>query len=361
MSDLITHVSFDTIKIPYILLNNQPHVSLRPIAEALSLNWKSQSEKLGNDTVLNSVVVQSASTGADGKQYKMLMLPLKYLNGWLFKVNPDRVKPEARDKVIAYQRNCYDALYAHFFNATPSGVRLPNDDFTSMGTSTLEEGEETGGLLPAGSSFLAPTEQDKFDQRSFSLKLQAVNAASRVYGQNAARKMWVQLGLPEMPIDATSPASPRALARLHKLSPLPENDLSPAQRDANECLSHLLASTALLNDSIPLCVYLIDLMNSRGDEDFDYQGVIDIVKRAGIQVDYEQNCLKVANKSKWLDSLYAGTRFAGKYTLFLHNLKGVRWGGNLYVDGAAVACKSIPMSYAYVAAKAYDNLRRASL
>jgi hypothetical protein len=44
----------------------------------------------------------------------MLCLPLKYLNGWLFGVNANRVKPELRERVIQYQRECYDILAQAF-------------------------------------------------------------------------------------------------------------------------------------------------------------------------------------------------------------------------------------------------------
>lgn len=50
----------------------------------------------------------------DGKEREMICLPLRYVYGWLFSINPDRVKPEARDKVIEYKRKCYDALYDYF-------------------------------------------------------------------------------------------------------------------------------------------------------------------------------------------------------------------------------------------------------
>ena len=44
----------------------------------------------------------------------MACLPLRYLNGWLFGVNADRVKEEIRDRVIRYQEECYDVLFQAF-------------------------------------------------------------------------------------------------------------------------------------------------------------------------------------------------------------------------------------------------------
>ncbi|MBK9053977.1 MAG: hypothetical protein IPL78_24600 [Chloroflexi bacterium] len=41
-------------------------------------------------------------------------LPLEYLNGWLFGINADRVRPDIRDRLIRYQRECYKILSAAF-------------------------------------------------------------------------------------------------------------------------------------------------------------------------------------------------------------------------------------------------------
>ncbi|OPC86634.1 hypothetical protein BTV54_06205 [Pasteurella multocida subsp. multocida] len=38
------------------------------------------------------------------------MLPIDYLNGWLFGIDVKRVKPEIRDLLITYKKECYKAL-----------------------------------------------------------------------------------------------------------------------------------------------------------------------------------------------------------------------------------------------------------
>lgn len=40
----------------------------------------------------------------------MFCIPLDYLNGWLFGINANRVKPEIRDRLIRYQTECYRVL-----------------------------------------------------------------------------------------------------------------------------------------------------------------------------------------------------------------------------------------------------------
>ena len=44
----------------------------------------------------------------------MLCLPLKFLPGWLFGINADRVKAELREKIVRDQRECYDVLAEAF-------------------------------------------------------------------------------------------------------------------------------------------------------------------------------------------------------------------------------------------------------
>lgn len=92
----------------------ETYVPIRPICTAIGVDDKRQKDKIESDPILSSVWGSAPSTGADGKEYEMICLPLRYVYGWLFSINPDRVKPEARDRVIEYKRKCYDALYDYF-------------------------------------------------------------------------------------------------------------------------------------------------------------------------------------------------------------------------------------------------------
>jgi len=94
-------------------------VAVRPLIENLGLDWSKQYRKILADPVLSQVVAQKATTsqGKDGKTYqvKMLCLPLEYINGLLFKINPNKIpNPKIREKVILYQKECYKALYEYF-------------------------------------------------------------------------------------------------------------------------------------------------------------------------------------------------------------------------------------------------------
>jgi hypothetical protein len=45
---------------------------------------------------------------------EMIFLKLDYLNGWLFGISENRVKPELKDLILKYKRECYSVLANHF-------------------------------------------------------------------------------------------------------------------------------------------------------------------------------------------------------------------------------------------------------
>ena len=89
-------------------------VAVRPVCDALGIDYKVQWQKIKDDEDLSSVMVLSTTTGADGKQYEMCCLPVEFIYGWLFTINPKNVKPEAQEAVRKYRLLCYRALYQYF-------------------------------------------------------------------------------------------------------------------------------------------------------------------------------------------------------------------------------------------------------
>ena len=89
-------------------------VPVHTITDALGVDFSSQRKRIMEDQILASTVVQKTTVGSDGKQRDMLCLPFEFVFGWLFTINPDKVKPESAEAVIRYKRECYHALFAHF-------------------------------------------------------------------------------------------------------------------------------------------------------------------------------------------------------------------------------------------------------
>lgn len=92
-------------------------IPIRPICDALGVEYSRQLKKIKDDKFLRSVVGVTPTTGADGKTYEMACIPLQYVFGWLFTINPANVSEEARPAVEKYRLECYDALYNHFARA----------------------------------------------------------------------------------------------------------------------------------------------------------------------------------------------------------------------------------------------------
>ena len=90
-------------------------IPIRPICDALGVNSNGQIEKIKSDPILGATDKLSLSVGPDGRQREMVCLPLQF--GWLFTINPGNVDEKAKEAVIRYKKECYDALYNHFARA----------------------------------------------------------------------------------------------------------------------------------------------------------------------------------------------------------------------------------------------------
>ena len=98
-----------------IIEGDEKRVAVKPICEALGIDFSVQRKRLNDDPILNSVVALSTTTGSDGKQYEMVTIPFKFVFGWLFRIDSRNVKEESRESVLKYQLHCYNALYNSLF------------------------------------------------------------------------------------------------------------------------------------------------------------------------------------------------------------------------------------------------------
>lgn len=125
-------------------------VPIKPICEAIGIDVESQRDKIQADEILSSTAVLSPAVASDGKEREMFCLPLKYVYGWLFTINPKNVAPEAREAVTRYRRECYDVLYEHF---------------TGSMRRTIETNNAEIGLLQQINSAISREKEAKADRR----------------------------------------------------------------------------------------------------------------------------------------------------------------------------------------------------
>lgn len=113
-------VSFNNQSITAFLHNDAPVIAMKPIVENMGLDWRAQRQRILRHPVMSKgVVMITTQMSGDDQSREFTCLPLSMLNGWLFGIDSNRVKPEIKDSVIAYQEKCFDVLAEHFGLNTP--------------------------------------------------------------------------------------------------------------------------------------------------------------------------------------------------------------------------------------------------
>ena len=109
-------VSFNNQSLITIEQNGSHYVAMKPICENIGLSWEPQLLRIKRDNVLSSTMIVMIIVAEDGKKREMICLPIEYLNGWLFGIDINRCKPEIRNTLIKYKKECYQALHDYWFN-----------------------------------------------------------------------------------------------------------------------------------------------------------------------------------------------------------------------------------------------------
>lgn len=107
--------SFEIVPVPFmggfiqtILVDDEPHVILKPTVESMGLDWEPQRKKLSRRSW--AVTSQQEATGSDGKTYSMATCDLETWSMLLANIDENRVKEQARPLVIEYQQKSARAL-----------------------------------------------------------------------------------------------------------------------------------------------------------------------------------------------------------------------------------------------------------
>ncbi|MGV7078474.1 phage antirepressor N-terminal domain-containing protein [Testudinibacter sp. P80/BLE/0925] len=103
--------------------DGKPYVLMKNIAENIGLQWRAQRKRILRHEVLSKGVIMM-DTPSNGGVQKTLLLPLHYLNGWLFGIDVKRVNAELHDKLIRYQVECYEVLWDYWTTGIASRDRI---------------------------------------------------------------------------------------------------------------------------------------------------------------------------------------------------------------------------------------------
>lgn len=96
------------------LLDSSIFIPVKPICDLLGVDWGGQYRRIQRDPVLSEGIQRIDVTSTRRGTQPMVCLPLDYISGFLFGLNADRVKPELRERVLRYQRECYKVLAEAF-------------------------------------------------------------------------------------------------------------------------------------------------------------------------------------------------------------------------------------------------------
>lgn len=109
----IQTVKFHDQTIQVLQHEGKPYVAIKSIVENIGLDWSSQHKRINRNRVLSQGVVMMTTPSKGGAQ-EVVALPLGMLNGWLFGIDINRVRPEIQEALYLYQLECFDILYQHF-------------------------------------------------------------------------------------------------------------------------------------------------------------------------------------------------------------------------------------------------------
>lgn len=107
-------IKVNDIDIEIIIDGNERYVPIKPICDAIGVNYTTQLEKIDEDEILSQLTPLRGTVAKDNKNRKMRCISLKYVFGWLFTISPKNVPPETKQVILKYRQECYNALYDYF-------------------------------------------------------------------------------------------------------------------------------------------------------------------------------------------------------------------------------------------------------
>ncbi|MXE24398.1 phage antirepressor Ant [Escherichia coli] len=150
IADRTINVPFHGTNLFLVGINNEPYVPMKPVVEGMGLVWAAQFVKLKQRFAKGISEIEIPSAG--GKQL-MTCLAFRKFAAWLSSIQPNKVRPEIRDKVIQYQEECDDVLYeywtkGHVVNPRKAKKALPGKITTEQQEAIKQLVMSRGQSLP---------------------------------------------------------------------------------------------------------------------------------------------------------------------------------------------------------------------
>ena len=101
-------LEFNGKTLMFLSANGQWWIALKPICEALGVNYKRVHENLLSDPIYGQLSTNQGMVAADGKVRKMTSLPEEWIYGWIMQLQ------SSSPDLIEYKKECHMVLYNHF-------------------------------------------------------------------------------------------------------------------------------------------------------------------------------------------------------------------------------------------------------
>lgn len=106
-------------------VNGELHVAIRPICEAIGLDWSAQFRRVKRDPILATcVAITAMQVPGEIQKREVMTLPISHLNGFLFGITASRTRPEVMESLIVYQRECYRVLHDYWMKGAAANPRF---------------------------------------------------------------------------------------------------------------------------------------------------------------------------------------------------------------------------------------------
>ena len=108
----LSPVQFHGSTIFVVTHKGEPYAPIKPIVEDMGLTWEAQARKLRDNRDrwgMINMIIPSASGNQD-----TLCMPVRKLPAFFASINPNKVRPELRDRIRLYQDECDDALWNYW-------------------------------------------------------------------------------------------------------------------------------------------------------------------------------------------------------------------------------------------------------
>ncbi|ELW9386091.1 phage antirepressor N-terminal domain-containing protein [Acinetobacter baumannii] len=116
-------VSFHGTELFIVEHEGQPYVPMRSVVQGMGLDWAAQFTKLKQRFATCVVEIAMQILGDDQSRAHTCLL-LRKLPAWLYSIMPGKVRPELRDTVIMYQKECDDVLWEYWTKGQAINQRL---------------------------------------------------------------------------------------------------------------------------------------------------------------------------------------------------------------------------------------------